>query len=753
MQTVRSVLRTLGALTAVLLAAGGPLAVAAPSAQAAVGHVQQQSAAADPAAADSSPLAISITGMTPSFPGPNSTVTVSGTLANHTGAALPGIAVQASTSTESFQYPQQMTDYSDNTATGSSAFFLQSAGAPYNVPATVPNGATVRWAAQFQAGDYYEQFGVFPVQVTASAPGISATASASTFLTFWPGGDAASQPKGLQVAWVWPLVDTPQQGACPNTLATPELASSVASGGRLSTLLDAGSTWAQADDLTWDIDPALLSDVSVMTQPYFTQGDWICTERFRMQPSKAASAWLSQLKTSTAGAPAFLTPYANVDVAALSQAGLDLNLQSAYQVGDSVASQLLPGTFGKNGTGTGSGAVLKAAWPADGLADSEVLTNLAYDGGVNTVILSSGELPSSSVGEDALAKTVSGVGTKMSVLLANSRITSLLGTASSKATEAGQFALTQDYLAQTAMIAAELPGTSRSLVVAPPPNWDPTSGEANTLLSLTQKAPWLHPTGLSTLSQAAAQLPSVTSIPAKVSSDQLNSSYIASLTKLTASVNLFKGLLYQPKAQQPNSLTEQLLNSLNAALAVTESSAWRGSGSPEGWRAITHLTNYLADAENKVQLIASKKILLAGQSGKTPVSVQNGLDVPIQVQVMASTPVGSGLQVGSYNALLTVPGGTSGTVALPVHSATIGTTTLKLQLATPGGSPLTWQGSSQPLSVEVTRFGRSLLLIIGGALGILVLTSAYRLRRKRLARSRNGGSTAADETAEAGGTG
>jgi hypothetical protein len=44
-----------------------------------------------------------------------------------------------------------------------------------------------------------------------------------------------------------------------------------------------------------------------------------------------------------------------------------------------------------------------------------------------------------------------------------------------------------------------------------------------------------------------------------------------------------------------------------------------------------------------------------------------------------------------------------------------------------------------------------LLILIGGALGILVLTSAYRLRRKRLAGARNGGS--ADETAEGGGTG
>ncbi len=93
--------------------------------------------------------------------------------------------------------------------------------------------------------------------------------------------------------------------------------------------------------------------------------------------------------------------------------------------------------------------------------------------------------------------------------------------------------------------------------------------------------------------------------------------------------------------------------------------------------------------------------------------------------------------------------GKTGTVHMPVHSSTIGTTTVQLQLVTQDGSPLSW--TAQPLSVEVTRFGRLLLIIIGGALGILVLTSAYRLRRKRLAGARNRGS--ADETAEGGGAG
>ena len=731
MQTVRSLRRALGALFAVLVGAAASVAAVVPAAQAAPGKTQRP------------PLAISITGITPSWATPDATVRVTGTLANHTGTAQPGIEVLARTSFAPFQFPAQMTDFTNGAGTGTSALPLTQAGEAYQVPDSVPDGATVSWSVTFQAGAFYNQFGVFPIDVQALAGGTTYTADARTLLTFWPGSAAANQPKGLQVAWVWPLIDTPQQGACPQTLATSELASSVASGGRLSTLLDTGTSWSQTDDLTWNIDPALLSDVSVMTKPYFTHGLADCSGRSRAQPSTAASKWLAQLKTSTAGASAFLTPYANVDAASLSHSGLDSSiLNAAYRLGDSVAGQILPQTFGKTGTGTGDGQVLKAAWPADGQADAEVLTSLANDGGINTVVLSSDKLPSSAPVEDALARTVSGVGTNMSVLLANSRITSLLGTASTATSPSGQFTLTQNFLAQTAMIAAET-GTERSLVVAPPQNWDPSPATANALLKITSEAPWLHVTGLSTLAAAAAKLPSTTRIPAQqVSPAELGDAYMDKVASVATNVDRFKSILLKPSVGR--------LNSLDAALAVTVSSAWRGTGSPSGKWAISQLTIYLQDAENKVRLVASKKILLAGQSGETAVSVQNGLDEPIQVWVTASTPLGSGVQVGTFNPLLRVQAGGSNTVRVPVHSSTLGTKTIRLQLATPNGAPLSGKQTAQSLSVEVTRFGRFLLIIIGGALGILVLTSAYRLRRKRLAGAKSDGTK---ETAEAGGTG
>jgi len=407
----------------------------------------------------------------------------------------------------------------------------------------------------------------------------------------------------------------------------------------------------------------------------------------------------------------------------------------------------MPGTFGRYGTGTGEATLLKAAWPAGGLADSGVVTSLANDGGISTVVLSSAELNSVTPNADnALARpVVSGIGTTVSVLLADAGLTSLLGSAAPKPSESGQFALTQDFLAQTAMISSEEPYKARSLVIAPPTGWAPSASEASALLRITSgSAPWLHPTGLSALAQQSAKLPAApaASLPAKqVSPDELPADYLADVKKVSNGAALFTDLLFHPSAQ--------VVSSLQEAVAATASSAWRPPGLAGGYLATTKLNDYLAYSETQVKIVSSKKILLAGASGQTPVSVRNGLKVPVQVRVTAVAPAGSQIRLELPADPQTVQGGKTTTVGMTVHAATIGTTTVQLQLVTQNGSPMTWTGQS--LSVEVTRFGRFLLLIIGGALGILVLTTVYRLRRKRLASSRQ--QSSAQDKVDAGGAG
>jgi hypothetical protein len=310
----------------------------------------------------------------------------------------------------------------------------------------------------------------------------------------------------------------------------------------------------------------------------------------------------------------------------------------------------------------------------------------------------------------------------MNVLLADAGLTTLLGSAAVGSSRASQFAVTQEFLAETAMITAEAPNSHRSLVVAPPSRWDPPAAEAGTLLAQTS-APWLRPVSLATV---AAERPSSTdrrALPSvKKAPLELSRNYTSTVTAVRASAALYGSLLYQPGPE--------VTQSLEAAVLATESSGWRGSASPGGWTALGKLRAFLLHSEEQVKIISGNKVVLAGNSGATPVSVLNGLSGPVQVKVHALVPPGSQLSITDYNSLIIVPPGQTATVRLQVHSAALGSTMLRLQLVTKYGIPL--PGKPQPFSVQATRFGRALLILIGAALGVLVLTSLARWVRRGL---------------------
>ena len=708
MRSVRTVVRT---LIAVFLALAGPL-IAGSAAQASGQELQQQSSGTDAAA--SHQLTISIDGMSSNFATPSSIVKVTGTLTNHTGSAMQGLVVQLLTSSAYLGYRAEM----DGFANGSVTVFLQPTGTPDTLPGTLASGATVRWTATLNPVQAeYGAFGVYPLEVQASSGASAAVATARTFMPFWPG---SGRPRPLEASWVWPLIDQPQQGACPQTLATNSLAGSLSSGGRLGTLLAAGERWAQQDHLTWAVDPALLSDATVMTHKYAVGGDSACHGRTSETASTAATRWLSLLRDGTAGDEMFLTPYADADVSALTHAGLDDNVRTAYQLGETVAGKILTRPFGKTGAGTGDGGI---AWPAGGTADASVLTSLASNGGIKTVVLNSGQLPSiDQQYENSLGRTTTGISTKMQVLLADSQLTSILASAPAGSSAATQFRAEQDFLAETAMILAEAPSLPRSIVIAPPRHWDPPATEAAKLLSLTAQAPWLRKVGLSTLATAASHLKARESLPGtRVSKDELSESYLDQVGAVNANLGVYKDLLYKPSAGY--------LQMLDAAMTATTSAAWRGDSAAGGRLALTKFSDYLTDNEKKVQIITGKKLLLAGTSGQSPVSVQNLLMLAVQVRVVATLSPGSALQVGKVN-LIMIPGQSTQTVQMSVRSTAIGTTTMQLQLVTENGSPLPWPPVS--LSVQVTRYGRALLVLIAAALGVLVLTSVARWIRKSL---------------------
>jgi len=666
-------------------------------------------------------VSVTIDSMTPQFAGPGDTVTVKGVLHNGTGQTQAGLQLQLLTSAAAFTSRDGMDSF---LAQGVDSD-LAEAGSPFVISASVKPGATVGWTASFDvATEGIDAFGVYPVVAQLEDISDDLLTSAQTLLPYWPGSQrTAGLAHPLNISWMLPLIDQPHHQVCA-ALTNNDLAASLSPGGRLSALLTAGVSHADVDP-TWVVDPALLSDAATMTSAYTVNSRPTCVFATPEPASKAAGNWLATFKTDSADQPVILTPYANVDMSALVHQGMNAGIASAYTMGDAVANSVL-----------GRDLTPQIAWPAGGNADLSVLTSLATYEHVGTVVLNSSEMPTpASDGfepDDAVTSIRTGTGTTMNVLLSDNTLTSVLAagdTSSGTQSQAAKFSVRQRFLAETAMIAAEAPGSARSVVVAPPQNWSPSLSLADGLLSETASAPWLKPTALSNLTTATDTQRKVTRQPPPSSKDspgELSQSYLSRVGEVGGEVDGYQAILYKPGTSYTQSLDQ--------ALTATESSAWRGAGAAQGLALTGNLSDYLTNAESKIKIITSVTVPMGGASGAIPVPVQNDLlphaiKVKLNVSVEFTPGRPSQLTVGKFQDVLILQPGEEVTIRLPLSSAPQGPTLIFLSLTSPDGKTLP---ISTSLTVQSTRYGRDILFLIGAAIGVLVLSSIYRGLRRRM---------------------
>jgi hypothetical protein len=702
---------TLAIVAAFLAAASACMLASAPAARAAG---TTGSASSQPAVSSQPAASVVIDSVSPQVAKPNSTVTVSGTVTNTSHGSVPDVSVVLRSSASALASRDDLASY----ARGSLAADTP-VGTPVTVARSLAAGTTAHWKLSLSVRSIgINQFGVYPLAVQAQDAAGVTVGIQRTFLPYWPGASAAGVSKPLRIAWIWPLINPPQQGIC-TALTSNSLAASLAPGGRLATLLNVGSSYATRADLTWSVDPGLLSSVSTMTRSYRVGAATDCDGGVSHRASTAATQWLSGVRAVAAGQQMFTTPYDDIDVAALTHQGLDTDLRTAYGQAGSTASALLGDSYQST----------SIAWPADGLADSSVLGNLAVNG-ISTTVLASSEMPATGAvftPDDAVTSTPTPAGTTMKVLLADSTLTSVLGSPTSSAGSA--FAVSQQFLAETAMIEAEDPQAARSVVVAPPREWDPSPALADDLLGETTSTPWLSPDTLSGLASSAArtsQAQRQAPPDNQVSSSELTGTYLKKVGGLDAGLRSYQSILAKPQAKY--------LSQLSGGVAATESSAWRGSPAARkaGAAMLSRVSGYLSDVDRKVQIINSGRATLVGSSGSLPVSIENGLPVAIQVRLQATESPVSRLTVSGYTpkGLITVGAGQTETVRVAVHSGAVGNTTMYLSLYGKDGRPV----SNKPatLSVQSTQFGSTLLIIIYAALGVLVLTGIARAIRRGL---------------------
>jgi Family of unknown function (DUF6049) len=710
------------------------LALAAGVAAAALAAVPAAAASGEPGhLAAAVPLSIAITSVSPAYATPKGTVTVSGTVTNTTAAAITGLEVQLWSSSARLANRDAMDSYLTAGGVDSPTRSMQAL-------ASVAAHTTQRWSLALRVNQVgMTSFGVYPLAAQLSQFGAPVDA-ARTFLPFWPGTSASRKVQKVQpvtLAWIWPLIDVPHQTACP-ALLNNGLAASLASGGRLSELLAVGgSAVGRRADLTWAIDPALLNDARVMTAGYRVGGTATCSKASPHPASKAAQAWLAGIQSATARQDFFVTPYADVDVAALAHRGLNTELADAFADGRAVAqAKEMLGQAQRTTAdpGDGPGVTGPIAWPADGIADYGVLESLAAPPTqVGTVILSSSTMPPSppvAYTPTAVTTTPDGLGSQLNVLLADDGIGQILAdppdslpglTPGTGSPAAEAFAREQWFLAETAMIAAEAPRIARAVVVAPPRRWDPGPALASALLNETVSTPWLRPASLASLVTTARPTGPVSRQAPRqlqVSQDELRASLLRQVQRVEGQIGLLTSILVHPGPRY-----------LSTAVDAVESTAW--SGTADGRRTAKQLLHgisaYVAAQQQQVTIVDPLRVTLGGKSGEVPVSIANHLKQAIRVQLRVGPSPGR-ITIEKFTGLVTVAAGTQRTIKIPVRAAEAGTSVLTLWLTTPGGQRL--PHSAARLTVEATHFGTMAIVIIGIALGVFVITAAARAIRR-----------------------
>ena len=267
------------------------------------------------------------------------------------------------------------------------------------------HGATARWSASFTAASVgYAQFGVYPL---AGAGGVPPTArrpaTDRTFLPYWPGErrrEAAAAERGVDLAAHRHAAAGRVRGDAGYELAgrQPRRRGQARHAARRRPAVGG----AGRPDLGGRPGAAVRrerDDAAVLRRRQ---------RRLLRQAIRAAERRGRAMAVAAAGfdrdRAELLHPVRRRGRRRAQPGRASTQItRTAYHLGETVAGQILPGTFGNT-----DGGRCGAAWPADGAANAGVLTSLASDGGVTTVVLNSGELPSSDGPYDnALAATTS----------------------------------------------------------------------------------------------------------------------------------------------------------------------------------------------------------------------------------------------------------------------------------------------------------------------------------------------------------
>lgn len=567
-----------------------------------------------------------------------------------------------------------------------------------------------------------------------------------TYLPWFPEGP----PEPTRVAWVWPLADTPTR-APREFLVDGSLAESLGSGGRLSQLVVGALSGGQGkcDDVaqappdatvtsppppcptpvqvpvTYAVDPDLLFNADALTRPWDLLVDG---EREAQPASAAAKGWLASLREDLARARTDLVvlPYADPDVVALTRdTDLDVDVATARSLAASVVETLL-----------GQTSVLDVAWPPAGPLPQAAL-EASLGPRTRTVLLDETALPPPPVAPDyapdARVELTSTVSRDVTGLVVDDALSRLLEPGPATSGKGPRLA-EQRWLVETAMIVAEAPSISRTLVVAPPRRGSVPQSVAASVIADTGRVPWLCPVSLRDVVAGRDACPGASApadprepqttgaVEAGLQSGTLVSpEYLRALAALRRDADQLTDAVLDP-GEDATSTKQRLLR----ARLRAESSAWRDA--PGKARALLGLLQEdVKSLREQVTLRVNRKVTLTSDKGTIRVNLQNATRQQVTVRVRLSAPAAR-LSVETSPEVVLPPESVQ-QLDLEVEALVSGQFVVEAQLLDRELRPF---GASTRIVVRSTRYGRLALALTGlGAAGLLV-AAGVRIARRAL---------------------
>lgn len=674
------------------------------------------------------PLTVVVTSITPDAVGPDAPVAVTATITNTGSDEITDLQIRLqrdkrqATRSAMGQTDADAPDYAAKVGTWDPVDGTLAPGASTTVSITRP-------AAKLTMVDT----GVYPLLLNVNGIIDGRQTRVGQSATYIPYFETAPTT-AVSVAWLWPLVERPHRAVDERYFVDDDLATSVRDGGRLDSMLRLAEKYGESAQMTLLVDPNLVAELTAMSDGYQVSA----AASTGAEPSTPANTvdgkgahdaadFLTRLRVLAQTVPVAVTAYADVDTVALARAGLGSQVAEARKYGRQLVD-----------TALGIDSVSNLDWPSSGL-----LTDAARDAdvaaGVDRFVLSgtSFGMPDQLTSGDGVTEDplTTLPGSDATALAVDPSLTRMI--AEGPAYAGGPVSARQRFTAELAAVLGEAPNRARSVLVVPPRYWQPPTALAESLLGAPDLVPWITPASLDQQTAGTPVDRGALTYPKEQSVEELSAGGLATLQRGLADMADLRSAMSAKDASV-------LLNPYARAVWRAASSASRATPALLPERA-NQIVAALATVRGLVTIIPpSDTYTLSSSSAPLVFTVQNNLDVAINVRVVVGARGTPGLQATDANVHQIQPNSRA-TITVPARVERSGSFQIIAGIVTPNNTNL---GTSVELTVRSTAYGAVALIVTGAAFALLL--ALFARRGVRRVKARRAAAAGADAPADPG---